>query len=65
MATPEVLIILKLIANRSIDHRDIFTLVEAQPIDWGYVEQWAEQWEVSDSLSKLRHEMETNKPGLP
>jgi hypothetical protein len=65
IATPEDLVILKLIANRSKDQQDIFRIVEAQPIDWEYVEHWAEVWEVADSLRKLRHEIENERPGLP
>lgn len=54
VATPEDLIVLKLIANRSIDHRDIFILMEAQSIDWAYVEEWARVWQVADTLGELR-----------
>lgn len=57
VATPEDLIVLKLIASRSLDHRDIFNLIEAQPIDWPYVEHWAAIWHVSEELGKLRYEI--------
>ncbi|MEO8539079.1 MAG: nucleotidyl transferase AbiEii/AbiGii toxin family protein [bacterium] len=57
VATPEDMVILKLIANRSKDQRDIFTIVEAQPIDWDYVKHWAGVWEVTPALEKLLAEL--------
>lgn len=54
IATPEDLLILKLIANRPKDHNDIFRLIESQAIDWEYVEHWAEMWQVGAILSGLR-----------
>ena len=56
VATPEDLIVLKLIANRSIDHRDIYTILETQSIDWEYVEHWARIWDVTDSLQRVRED---------
>lgn len=57
VATPEDLIVLKLIANRSIDLRDIFTIAQAQPIDWEYVAHWANVWDLAEPLAKLKGEI--------
>ena len=46
---------MKLIANRSKDHEDIFRLLESWPqIDWNYTEHWAAFWQVADMLAELR-----------
>jgi hypothetical protein len=54
IATPEDLIVLKLIANRPIDHTDTFLLARDNPIDWSYVEQWAKTWDVVPHLEALQ-----------
>ena len=54
VATPEDLIVLKLIANRTRDHIDVDTLARQETIDWAYVEQWARTWEVEDRVAALR-----------
>ena len=54
VATPEDLIVLKLIANRSIDHIDADALARHNPIDWPYVEHWAEVWQVTERLDRLK-----------
>lgn len=55
IATAEDLLIMKLIANRSKDHEDIFRLLESWPqMDWDYTEHWAAFWHVSDTLAELR-----------
>jgi hypothetical protein len=65
VATVEDLIILKLIANRSIDHEDVIRLGATPNLDWQYVEEWCAIWEVSERLEHLRdllaHE-EANSP---
>jgi hypothetical protein len=54
VATPEDLIVLKLIANRPKDQVDLLGLVELAGLDWPYVERWAAEWEVLDLLRRLR-----------
>lgn len=54
VATPEDLIVLKLIANRSRDRLDVEELARLQRIDWAYVEEWAATWGVGDRLKALR-----------
>lgn len=54
IASPEDLIILKLIANRSKDHADLIELGQIEGLDWSYVEPWAEVWQVTGRLAELR-----------
>lgn len=55
VATREDIIVLKLIANRSIDRFDIARIVRAgAEIDWSYVEHWANEWDASDALRDIR-----------
>jgi len=54
VATPEDLIILKLIANRPKDQVDLLSLCALPGLDWPYVEQWARAWEVLGTLQRLR-----------
>jgi hypothetical protein len=56
VATPEDLIILKLLAMRGQDQRDIALLIDAlaDRLDWAYIEAWAETWVVSDRLELFR-----------
>ncbi len=54
VATPEDLIVLKLIANRSRDRLDVEELARHRRIDWPYVEEWATTWGVADRLQALR-----------
>lgn len=59
VATPEDLIVYKLIADRPRDRDDIAAILRTQnraarEIDWAYVEQWARFWSVLDRLSALR-----------
>lgn len=62
VATPEDLIVLKLIANRPIDHADTFLLARDNAIDWPYVEHWAEVWQVGDRLRGLRQTLTDEDP---
>lgn len=52
-ATPEDLLVLKLIANRSKDHRDLVGLASMEGLDWAYVHHWADVWDISDRLEAL------------
>ena len=56
VATPEDLIVLKLLAMRSQDQRDIAVLLEglSEELDWPYIELWANQWDVTDKLRIFR-----------
>lgn len=54
VATPEDLIVLKLIASRSKDRIDLDNLARLPNLDWAYIEEWAETWQVTDRLVKLR-----------
>ena len=54
VATPEDLLILKLIANRSKDRGDLLNLVARNGLDWQYIDQWAEIWDVTERLRAIR-----------
>lgn len=54
IATPEDLIVMKLIANRAKDQLDLLGLVRLDGLDWAYVEAWATEWEVAERLHELR-----------
>jgi hypothetical protein len=54
IATPEDLIVLKLIAGRSKDYPDALALAQMENLDWPYIEEWAATWEVEDRLQRLR-----------
>lgn len=53
-ATPEDLIVLKLIAHRPKDLADLAGLVGLPDLDWSYVEERARDWDVLDRLERLR-----------
>jgi hypothetical protein len=57
VATPEDLIVTKLIANRRKDQIDAAALGKRPGIDWEYVERWAEVWEVADRCRGLRESL--------
>jgi hypothetical protein len=54
VATPEDLLVLKLIADRMKDRVDIVGLVGLPDLDWAYVEHWAREWDVLESLERYR-----------
>jgi Nucleotidyltransferase of unknown function (DUF6036) len=54
IATPEDLIVFKLIANRPKDQNDLLGLVRLPNLDWPYVEHWATEWGVLEALAVLR-----------
>ncbi len=55
VATPEDIIILKLIADRPRDREDIEVLRKSyKTLDWPYIEKWCREWEVLDRLEKIR-----------
>lgn len=54
VATPEDLIILKLIADRPKDRQDLLGLLALPGLDWAHVDRWAAEWDVSERLAALR-----------
>jgi hypothetical protein len=54
IATPEDLIVLKLIAYRPKDRLDLLGLMRLHGLDWNYVERWAAQWQVQERLEQTR-----------
>lgn len=54
VATPEDLIVLKLIADRPKDQIDLRGLRDLPALDWAYVERCAAEWGVADRLQRLR-----------
>jgi hypothetical protein len=54
VATPEDLIVMKLIADRPKDAIDLSGLVRLPSLDWAYVEHWADEWGVADRLARVR-----------
>ncbi len=56
VATPEDLIVMKLIANRPKDRADLDGLVRLDGLDWPYVERWAAEWEVLALLRTVQAE---------
>lgn len=62
VATPEDLIVLKLIAYRPKDRLDLFGLVRLTNIDWSYIERWCDLWQVSERLAEVRREATEESP---
>lgn len=54
VATPEDLVVLKLIAFRPKDRVDLIGLVALPGLDWHYVDRWAAVWEVTGRLARMR-----------
>lgn len=54
IATPEDLIVLKLIADRPKDRQDLLGLLALPDLDWAHVERWAAEWDVAERLAALR-----------
>jgi hypothetical protein len=65
VATPEDLVVMKLIAWRSKDIRHLVSLAALPDLDWPYIEQWAAVWQVEDRLAQLRERMAHTDSGLP
>ena len=58
-ATPEDLIVYKLLADRPRDRDDVRAILATQEragraIDWAHVERWCAYWEIGDRLARLR-----------
>jgi hypothetical protein len=54
VAAPEDLVILKLIASRHKNQRDLIDLAAIPGLDWAYIEHWASIWDISDRLASVR-----------
>lgn len=54
VATREDLLVLKLLASRHKDLKDLLDLGKLPDVDWRYVEQWAAVWAIEDRLENLR-----------
>lgn len=54
IASPEDLIVLKLIADRPKDQDDLRGLALLPSLDWDYIGRWAAEWGVTDRLARLR-----------
>ncbi len=54
VATPEDLVVLKLIAHRAKDLIDLRNLLALPALDWSHIERWARAWQVEDRLVALR-----------
>lgn len=59
VATPEDLIVYKLVADRPRDREDIVAILRTQQraartIDWTHIDRWAAFWNVSERLAALR-----------
>jgi hypothetical protein len=62
VASPEGIVVYKLLADRSRDREDIRAILSTQaraarPFDWSYVERWSEFWRMRDRLDRLRAEL--------
>jgi Nucleotidyltransferase of unknown function (DUF6036) len=53
VATPEDVIVLKLIANRPHDQADAIELALIDGLDWEHVRKWAAVWDVADRVDAL------------
>lgn len=54
VATPEDLIVMKLIADRPKDRLDIAQLATIPGLDWDYIAAWAREWQIQDRLRRAR-----------
>ena len=54
VATPEDLLVLKLIADRAKDRVDLEGLARLSNLDWSYIEDRCAEWDLSGRLASLR-----------
>ncbi|MBL7686104.1 MAG: nucleotidyltransferase [Deltaproteobacteria bacterium] len=60
VATPEDLLVFKLLADRPHDREDVNAILAYHPqMDWSYIEKWCKVWEIQDRFNKI------HKPSLP
>ena len=65
IATPEDLLVLKLIAARSKDNDDAIRLGKIPDLDWDYVALRADEWQVRERLNSLRASLAADTPSGP
>ncbi len=53
--------VLKLIAFRPKDQRDVMELGKVDELDWAYIERWAPIWGVEERLTNLRGWLEHDR----
>ena len=61
VATPEDIVVLKLIANRPIDHADVIDLGQIEGLDWEWVRRWCAEFDISDRLQGLQLAIEQER----
>lgn len=59
VASPEHLVVYKLLADRPRDREDVRAILRTQAraarvFDWARVEQWADFWQIADRLQRVR-----------
>jgi hypothetical protein len=54
VATPEDLVVLKLLAMRSQDQRDIALMLDTLALDLDYIQHWAAEWDVLPAWRTFR-----------
>jgi hypothetical protein len=64
VATPEDLVVSKLISDRQRDQRDVLELAGIAGFDTAYVRAWAERWQVMPAFERLLG-TEGRSPGSP
>lgn len=62
VASPEGIVVYKLLADRPRDREDIRAILSTQvrtarPFDWSYVERWSEFWQIRDRLDRIRADL--------
>ncbi len=63
VATPEDLLVYKIVSNRPRDLDDVRNVAVArqaagEPIDWAYVERWLKEFGCEDRLSTIRRQLD-------
>jgi hypothetical protein len=63
VATPEAVIVYKVLAGRAKDELDLRAVFEAaaaskRNLDWASIERWCGEWGIADKLAPWRHEFE-------
>ena len=64
VATPEDIIVLKLIANRPQDHVDTLNLGQIDGLDWDYIRHWCREWSVEDRADGLLAALEHDRASV-
>ena len=64
VATPEAVIVYKVLASRAKDELDLRAVFEAAAeskriLDWAAIERWCDAWGIADRLAPWRNEFES------